>query len=211
VTFCWGSYGRHGECGHSYGRGLIGRHDRRDRSIMTARRCCRFVFRGHRGVAQTGGCFAGACARVGGSPTETAGPASKVRGRDCPFKTACRALVRDFAFPSSSSSHACPLRFEFFRISNTTALCASSPPKTPLSRCRTGRVPTLPASSSSILSRRDNFLHSPPPSSGRSPATSPCRTPKGFVVSFVAFHERGFSVPASQFIRGVLFEYGLQL
>jgi hypothetical protein len=31
------------------------------------------------------------------------------------------------------------------------------------------------------------------------------------VVSFVAFHERGFSVPASQFIRGVLFEYGLQL
>jgi hypothetical protein len=27
----------------------------------------------------------------------------------------------------------------------------------------------------------------------------------------VAFHERGFSVPASRFIRGVLFEYGLQL
>jgi hypothetical protein len=38
----------------------------------------------------------------------------------------------------------------------------------------------------------------------------PC-PPKGFVVSFVAFHERGFSVPAKQFIRGVLFEYGLQL
>jgi hypothetical protein len=35
--------------------------------------------------------------------------------------------------------------------------------------------------------------------------------PKGFVVSFVAFHERGFSVPTGQFIRGVLFEYGLQL
>jgi hypothetical protein len=35
--------------------------------------------------------------------------------------------------------------------------------------------------------------------------------PKGFVVSFVAFHEHGFSVPAGQFIRGVLFEYGLQL
>jgi hypothetical protein len=32
-----------------------------------------------------------------------------------------------------------------------------------------------------------------------------------FVVSFVAFHERGFSVPAGQFIYGVLFEYGLQL
>jgi hypothetical protein len=35
--------------------------------------------------------------------------------------------------------------------------------------------------------------------------------PKGFVVSFVAFHERGFSVPAGRFIRDVLFEYGLQL
>jgi hypothetical protein len=31
------------------------------------------------------------------------------------------------------------------------------------------------------------------------------------VVSFVAFHKRGFSVPAGRFIRGVLFEYGLQL
>jgi hypothetical protein len=30
------------------------------------------------------------------------------------------------------------------------------------------------------------------------------------VVSFVAFHERSFSVPAERFIRGVLFEYGLQ-
>jgi hypothetical protein len=37
------------------------------------------------------------------------------------------------------------------------------------------------------------------------------RPPKGFVVSFVAFHERGYSVPAGRFIRGVLFEYGLQL
>jgi hypothetical protein len=37
------------------------------------------------------------------------------------------------------------------------------------------------------------------------------RPPKGFVVSFVAFHEHGFSVPAGRFIRGVLFEYGLQL
>jgi hypothetical protein len=34
--------------------------------------------------------------------------------------------------------------------------------------------------------------------------------PKGYVVSFVAFHECGFSVPTGQFIRGVLFEYGLQ-
>jgi hypothetical protein len=31
------------------------------------------------------------------------------------------------------------------------------------------------------------------------------------VVSLVAFHERGFSVPASRFIRGVLFAYRLQL
>jgi hypothetical protein len=31
------------------------------------------------------------------------------------------------------------------------------------------------------------------------------------VVSFVAFHERGFSVPAGRFIHGVLFEYGIQL
>jgi hypothetical protein len=31
------------------------------------------------------------------------------------------------------------------------------------------------------------------------------------VVSFVAFHERGFYVPAGRFIRGVLFAYRLQL
>jgi hypothetical protein len=37
------------------------------------------------------------------------------------------------------------------------------------------------------------------------------RPPKGFVVSFVSFHKRGFSVPAERFIRGVLLEYGLQL
>jgi hypothetical protein len=35
------------------------------------------------------------------------------------------------------------------------------------------------------------------------------RPPKGFVVLFVAFHERGFSVPTGWFIRRVLFEYGL--
>jgi hypothetical protein len=37
------------------------------------------------------------------------------------------------------------------------------------------------------------------------------RPPSGHVVSFVAFHERGFSVPADRFIRGVLFAYKLQL
>jgi hypothetical protein len=31
------------------------------------------------------------------------------------------------------------------------------------------------------------------------------------VVLFVAFHECSFFVPAGRFIRGVLFEYGLQL
>jgi hypothetical protein len=35
--------------------------------------------------------------------------------------------------------------------------------------------------------------------------------PRGYVVSFVAFHERGFSVPTGWFILGVLYEYGLQL
>jgi hypothetical protein len=35
------------------------------------------------------------------------------------------------------------------------------------------------------------------------------RPPNGYVVSFVAFHERGFSVPTGRFIRGVLFAYRL--
>jgi hypothetical protein len=69
----------------------------------------------------------------------------------------------------------------------------------------------FPARSSSVLSRRANFLYSLTPSSGGFPATSPCCAPKGYVVSYVAFHERGFSVPAGRFIRGVLFAYGLQL
>jgi hypothetical protein len=37
------------------------------------------------------------------------------------------------------------------------------------------------------------------------------RPPSGYVVSFMTFHERGFSVPAGRFIRGVLLAYGLQL
>jgi hypothetical protein len=79
-----------------------------------------------------GCCFAGARARLGERSADTAGPALKVRGRACPFKTARRAQVRDFAFLSSSSSHASSLLFEFFHIRNATAPCASSPPKTPL-------------------------------------------------------------------------------
>ena len=37
-------------------------------------------------------------------------------------------------------------------------------------------------------------------------------TPKpGYVVSFVAFHEWGFSVPTGRFIWAVLAEYGMEL
>jgi hypothetical protein len=42
-------------------------------------------------------------------------------------------------------------------------------------------------------------------------AESVLRPPKGYVISFVAFHESGFSIPARRFIRVVLFEYRLQL
>ncbi|XBI18672.1 hypothetical protein VPH35_060386 [Triticum aestivum] len=37
------------------------------------------------------------------------------------------------------------------------------------------------------------------------------RPSQGYVVSFVAFHEHGFSVPAGRFIRAVLHEYSLEL
>jgi hypothetical protein len=47
---------------------------------------------------------------VGDSLAEMAGPALKVRGRVRPFKTVHQALIPDFAFLSSSSSRACPLR-----------------------------------------------------------------------------------------------------
>jgi hypothetical protein len=44
------------------------------------------------------------------------------------------------------------------------------------------------------------------PSSGA--ALSP---PPGYVVSFVSFHERGFGVPASHFMRAILHVYGVEL
>jgi hypothetical protein len=48
--------------------------------------------------------------------------------------------------------------------------------------------------------------------SGSFLSTNPCHAlPGGYVVSFVAFHERGFSVPSDRFIREVLFAYGLEL
>jgi hypothetical protein len=37
------------------------------------------------------------------------------------------------------------------------------------------------------------------------------RPPSGYMVSFVTFHERSYSVSAGRFIRWVLFAYGLQL
>ncbi|KAG2549180.1 hypothetical protein PVAP13_9KG175926 [Panicum virgatum] len=35
--------------------------------------------------------------------------------------------------------------------------------------------------------------------------------PRGYVVSFVAFHERGFTTPAHRFFRGLLHHYGVEL
>jgi hypothetical protein len=35
--------------------------------------------------------------------------------------------------------------------------------------------------------------------------------PTGYVVSFVSFHERGFGVPASRFMRALLHYYGVEL
>jgi hypothetical protein len=35
--------------------------------------------------------------------------------------------------------------------------------------------------------------------------------PFGYVVSFIRFHERGFAAPASRFLRGLCFHYGVEL
>ena len=43
---------------------------------------------------------------------------------------------------------------------------------------------------------------------GNEPSPAP---PAGYVVSFVHFHERGVGAPASDFFRGVLFQYKLEL
>jgi hypothetical protein len=45
-----------------------------------------------------------------------------------------------------------------------------------------------------------------PPPSGAAPSPPP-----GYVVSFVSFHERGFGVPASRFMRAILHVYGVEL
>jgi hypothetical protein len=44
------------------------------------------------------------------------------------------------------------------------------------------------------------------PPSGAAPSPPP-----GYVVSFVSFHERGFGVPASRFMRAILHVYGVEL
>jgi hypothetical protein len=45
-----------------------------------------------------------------------------------------------------------------------------------------------------------------PPPSGATPSPPP-----GYVMSFVSFHERGFGVPASHFMRAILHVYGVEL
>jgi hypothetical protein len=35
--------------------------------------------------------------------------------------------------------------------------------------------------------------------------------PRGYVVSFICFHERGFAAPASRFMRGLCYHYGVEL
>jgi hypothetical protein len=45
-----------------------------------------------------------------------------------------------------------------------------------------------------------------PPASDREP-----NPPYGYVVSFIRLHERGFTVPASRFMRGLCYHYGVEL
>jgi hypothetical protein len=35
--------------------------------------------------------------------------------------------------------------------------------------------------------------------------------PFGYVVSFIRFHECGFAAPASRFLRGLCYHYGMEL
>jgi hypothetical protein len=44
------------------------------------------------------------------------------------------------------------------------------------------------------------------PPSGATPTSTP-----GYVLSFISFHERGFGVPASRFMRALLHYYGVEL
>jgi hypothetical protein len=51
-----------------------------------------------------------------------------------------------------------------------------------------------------------------PQSEWMAPASEADPTPpSGYVVSFIPFHERGFGVPASRFMRALLHHYGVEL
>jgi hypothetical protein len=43
------------------------------------------------------------------------------------------------------------------------------------------------------------------------PSGADLTPPQGYVLSFVSFHERGFGVPASRFMRALLPYYGVEL
>jgi hypothetical protein len=43
------------------------------------------------------------------------------------------------------------------------------------------------------------------------PSGATLSPPSGYVLSFVSFHERGFGVPASRFMRAILYFYGVEL
>jgi hypothetical protein len=45
-----------------------------------------------------------------------------------------------------------------------------------------------------------------PPARHREP-----NLPFGYIVSFIRFHERGFTTPASRFLRGLCYHYGVEL
>jgi hypothetical protein len=45
-----------------------------------------------------------------------------------------------------------------------------------------------------------------PPASDSEP-----NPPYGYVISFIRLHERGFTAPASRFVRGLCYHYGLEL
>jgi hypothetical protein len=45
-----------------------------------------------------------------------------------------------------------------------------------------------------------------PPAADREP-----NPPFGYIVSFVRFHKRGFAAPASHFLRGLCYHYGVEL
>jgi hypothetical protein len=45
-----------------------------------------------------------------------------------------------------------------------------------------------------------------PPVGGAAPSPPP-----GYIVSFISFHERGFGVPTSRFMRAILHHYGVEL